>query len=675
MPQAQPTKSTPAPGPSSSDCPSQEDTSVTLFFWSDSAGGQCPDGEDRGRARNAKNGRALPSCSQSRSGRRLDQLGNRLVRTSLLNALQGVYRNLCSFPARPPECQTMSILKVLAREIFDSRGNPTVEVDLYTSKGLFRAAVPSGASTGIYEALELRDNDKTRYMGKGVSKAVEHINKTIGPALVSKKLDVVDQEKIDKLMIEMDGTENKSKFGANAILGVSLAVCKAGAAEKGVPLYRHIADLAGNPEVILPVPAFNVINGGSHAGNKLAMQEFMILPVGASTFREAMRIGAEVYHNLKNVIKEKYGKDATNVGDEGGFAPNILENKEALELLKTAIGKAGYTEQVVIGMDVAASEFFRSGKYDLDFKSPDDPSRHITPDQLADLYKSFIQEYPVVSIEDPFDQDDWEAWKNFTASAGIQVVGDDLTVTNPKRIAKAVSEKSCNCLLLKVNQIGSVTESLQACKLAQSNGWGVMVSHRSGETEDTFIADLVVGLCTGQIKTGAPCRSERLAKYNQILRIEEELGSKAKFAGRSFRNPLANYFDSRERGCLQQLPIINRHPMSSSAIKRFPQRAVPHAQGLSSKHDTALWGGEQLKAVRSSQKARHEVVKRDCDVGCVCVMSGMCVEVLSSAVWMPGAKPRSSDGMMGSHIAQADLGLTIARLMILLPSSSRVLRV
>ncbi|XP_035578430.1 alpha-enolase-like [Zalophus californianus] len=432
----------------------------------------------------------------------------------------------------------MSILKIHTREIFDSRGNPTVEVDLYISKGLFRAAVPSGASTGIYEALELRDNDKTRYMGKGVSKAVEHINKTIAPALISKKLNVMEQEKIGRLMIEMDGTENKSKFGANAILGVSLAVCKAGAVEKGVPLYRHIADLAGNAEVILPVPAFNV-NGGSHAGNKLAMQEFMILPVGAANFREAMRIGAEVYHNLKNVIKEKYGKDATNVGDEGGFASNILENKEALELLKNAIGKAGYTDKVVIGMDVAASEFFRSGKYDLDFKSPDEPSRYITPDELANLYKSFIKDYPVVSIEDPFDQDDWEAWQKFTATAGIQVVGDDLTVTNPKRISKAVGEKSCNCLLLKVNQIGSVTESLQACKLAQSNGWGVMVSHRSGETEDTFIADLVVGLCTGQIKTGAPCRSERLAKYNQILRIEEELGSKAKFAGRNFRNPLA----------------------------------------------------------------------------------------------------------------------------------------
>ncbi|XP_076421793.1 alpha-enolase isoform X2 [Peromyscus maniculatus bairdii] len=541
MPQAQPATNDPASGPSPPGCAGQADTSVTLFFWSDSTRSQCQDNEHEGRAQKARCGRGLPNSGRCRSGRRLEQLGSRVARASLLNALQGVCRNICSFPAQQPSCkkQTMSILKIHAREIFDSRGNPTVEVDLCTSKGLFRAAVPSGASTGIYEALELRDNDKTRYMGKGVSRPVKYVNEFLAPALCTQKLSVVEQEKIDKLMIEMDGTENKSKFGANAILGVSLAVCKAGAAEKGVPLYRHIADLAGNPEVILPVPAFNVINGGSHAGNKLAMQEFMILPVGASSFREAMRIGAEVYHNLKNVIKEKYGKDATNVGDEGGFAPNILENKEALELLKNAIGKAGYTDQVVIGMDVAASEFFRSGKYDLDFKSPDDASRYITPDQLADLYKSFIRDYPVVSIEDPFDQDDWEAWKKFTASAGIQVVGDDLTVTNPKRIAKAVSEKSCNCLLLKVNQIGSVTESLQACKLAQSNGWGVMVSHRSGETEDTFIADLVVGLCTGQIKTGAPCRSERLAKYNQILRIEEELGCKAKFAGRCFRNPLA----------------------------------------------------------------------------------------------------------------------------------------
>uniref|UniRef100_A0A8C9CWL1 Beta-enolase n=1 Tax=Phocoena sinus TaxID=42100 RepID=A0A8C9CWL1_PHOSS len=412
----------------------------------------------------------------------------------------------------------MAMQKIFAREILDSRGNPTVEVDLHTAKGRFRAAVPSGASTGIYEALELRDGDKSRYLGKGVLKAVEHINKTLGPALLEKKLSVVDQEKVDKFMIELDGTENKSKFGANAILGVSLAVCKAGAAEKGVPLYRHIADLAGNPDLILPVPAFNVINGGSHAGNKLAMQEFMILPVGARSFREAMRIGAEVYHHLKGVIKAKYGKDATNVGDEGGFAPNILENNEALELLKTAIQAAGYPDKVVIGMDVAASEFYRHGKYDLDFKSPDDPARHITGEKLGELYKSFIKNYPVVSIEDPFDQDDWATWTSFLSGVNIQIVGDDLTVTNPKRISQAIEKKACNCLLLKVNQIGSVTESIQACKLAQSNGWGVMVSHRSGETEDTFIADLVVGLCTGQIKTGAPCRSERLAKYNQLMR-------------------------------------------------------------------------------------------------------------------------------------------------------------
>ncbi|XP_078064249.1 beta-enolase [Mustelus asterias] len=339
-------------------------------------------------------------------------------------------------------------------------------------------------------------------------------------------------------MLALDGSANKSKFGANAILGVSLAVCKAGAKEKGVPLYRHIADLAGNKELILPVPAFNVINGGSHAGNKLAMQEFMILPVGASSFKDAMRVGAEVYHNLKNVIKAKYGKDATNVGDEGGFAPNILENNEALELLKSAIAKAGYTDKIVIGMDVAASEFYRKGQYDLDFKSPDDPSRYISGEKLGDLYKSFIKGYPVVSIEDPFDQDDWENWSKFTAGVSIQIVGDDLTVTNPKRIQTAVDKKACNCLLLKVNQIGTVTESINACKMAQTNGWGVMVSHRSGETEDPFIADLVVGLCTGQIKTGAPCRSERLSKYNQLMRIEEELGDKAKFAGKNFRHPL-----------------------------------------------------------------------------------------------------------------------------------------
>ncbi|XP_047131059.1 alpha-enolase isoform X1 [Hydra vulgaris] len=432
------------------------------------------------------------------------------------------------------------ITKIHAREILDSRGNPTVEVDLTTSLGTFRAAVPSGASTGIHEALELRDKDPKRYLGKGVTKAVENVNEIIAPYLISKNIDCTNQKEVDQLMIELDGTPNKSKLGANAILGVSLAVCKAGAAQKGIPLYKHLADLAGNKDLILPVPAFNVINGGSHAGNKLAMQEFMILPTGVSTFKEALQAGAEVYHTLKAVINKKYGQDATNVGDEGGFAPNIQDNMEGLELLKVAIEKAGYTGKVEIGMDVAASEFYNDAKYDLDFKSSTkDPSKVLSGEELGELYKKFIAEYPIVSIEDVFDQDDWESWSRLTGSVGIQIVGDDLTVTNPLRIQMAVEKKACNALLLKVNQIGSVTESIEACKLAQKNGWGVMVSHRSGETEDTFIADLVVGLCAGQIKTGAPCRSERLAKYNQLLRIEEELGSSAVYAGKKFRHPLA----------------------------------------------------------------------------------------------------------------------------------------
>lgn len=433
----------------------------------------------------------------------------------------------------------MSIKKIVARSIYDSRGNPTVEVDLFTDKGLFRAGVPSGASTGIHEALELRDNIKAEFLGKGVNQAVKNVNEIIAPALIAQNFNVTEQNKIDHFMLTLDGTPNKSKLGANAILGVSIAVCKAGAAELGKPLYRHIADLAGHKEIIMPVPAFNVINGGSHAGNKLAMQEFMLLPTGASNFREAMRIGSEIYHNLKSVIKSKYGLDACNVGDEGGFAPNIQDNMEGLELLKVAIEKAGYTGRVQIGMDVAASEFYENGKYNLDFKSKTpNPASIISADELAKIYQDMIANYPVVSIEDAYEQDDWEAWTKFHANTSIQLVGDDLTVTNVERIKNAIEKKACNCLLLKVNQIGSVTESIDACKLAQSNGWGVMVSHRSGETEDSFIADLVVGLGTGQIKTGAPCRSERLSKYNQLLRIEEELGANAKFAGANFRKPL-----------------------------------------------------------------------------------------------------------------------------------------
>merc|ERR1719383_1502491 len=399
-------------------------------------------------------------------------------------------------------------------------------------------AVPSGASTGVHEALEMRDGDKARYHGKSVDKAVANVNTTIGPQLVASGLKVTDQAAVDEFMLKLDGTPNKNKLGANAILGVSLAACKAGAAELGVPLYKHIASLAGRSEVILPVPAFNVINGGSHAGNKLAMQEFMILPTGASSFTEAMRMGSEIYHHLKALIKEQYGLDATAVGDEGGFAPNFQNNEDAIKLCVGAIEKAGYTGKIKIGMDVAASEFHKEGKYDLDFKNKEsDPAKFITSDELCEMYKGFVADAPVVSIEDPFDQDDWAGWTKLTEETEIQIVGDDLTVTNPKRIQTAVEKKACNCLLLKVNQIGSVTESIAAHNLAKENGWGTMVSHRSGETEDCFIADLVVGLCTGQIKTGAPCRSERLAKYNQLLRIEEELGANAKYVGENFRRP------------------------------------------------------------------------------------------------------------------------------------------
>ncbi|KAF8944597.1 phosphopyruvate hydratase [Haplosporangium gracile] len=433
----------------------------------------------------------------------------------------------------------MAITKVHARQIFDSRGNPTIEVEVTTAHGIFRADVPSGASTGIHEALELRDGDKNAYVGKGVLKAVENVNKHLGPELIKANIDVVDQVAVDEFLIHLDGTANKSKYGANAILGVSMAVLKAGAAAKGVPLYRHIADLAGHggKKIVMPVPAFNVINGGSHAGNKLAMQEFMILPTGAANFAEAMKIGSEVYHTLKSVIKKKYGQDATNVGDEGGFAPNIQDNAEGLDLLVDAIEKAGYTGKVKIGMDVAASEFFTKGnKYDLDFKSVDsDASKHLAGEQLAQLYQEFTAKYPIVSIEDPFDQDDWSAWSHLTGATDIQIVGDDLTVTNPVRIATAIEKKACNALLLKVNQIGTITESIKAAVLSQQSGWGVMVSHRSGETEDFTIADIVVGLRTGQIKTGAPCRSERLAKYNQLLRIEEELAGDSVYAGENFR--------------------------------------------------------------------------------------------------------------------------------------------
>ncbi|KAK3337125.1 Enolase, C-terminal TIM barrel domain-containing protein [Cercophora scortea] len=423
----------------------------------------------------------------------------------------------------------MAITKVHARYVYDSRGNPTVEVDVVTETGLHRAIVPSGASTGQHEACELRDGDKTKWGGKGVLQAVKNVNEIIGPAVIKENIDVKDQSAVDEFLIKLDGTANKTKLGANAILGVSLAVAKAGAAEKGVPLYAHISDLAGTKKpYVLPVPFMNVLNGGSHAGGRLAFQEFMI----------AMRQGAEVYQQLKSLAKKKYGQSAGNVGDEGGVAPDIQTPYEALDLITDAIEKAGYTGQISIAMDVASSEFYKEDakKYDLDFKNPEsDSSKWLTYEELANLYSELCKKYPIVSIEDPFAEDDWEAWSYFYKTQDIQIVADDLTVTNPLRIKKAIELKAANALLLKVNQIGTLTESIQAAKDSYADGWGVMVSHRSGETEDVTIADVVVGIRAGEIKTGAPCRSERLAKLNQILRIEEELGDNAIYAGKSFR--------------------------------------------------------------------------------------------------------------------------------------------
>jgi len=434
-----------------------------------------------------------------------------------------------------------SILSVHAREIIDSRGNPTVEVDVTTKEGLFTASVPSGASTGIYEAAELRDGG-TRYLGKGVLNAVKNVNTALADAVVG--MDTTDQRAIDDKMIAVDGTPNKSNLGANAILGVSLAASKAGAAAKKVPLWKHYADMAGNPTPdTLPVPCFNVINGGEHAGNKLAFQEFFVIPTGAETFSESMVIGCEVFHNLKSVIKAKFGGDATLIGDEGGFAPPC-DVESGLDMIMEAADKAGYSDKITVGLDVAASEFKVTDKneYDLDFKSPEgerDSSLLLTGDELIAFYKKIIEKYPIATIEDPFDQDDWANWSKFCNDVGekVQVVGDDLTVTNITKIKEAVDTNAANCLLLKVNQIGTISESIDAVKLSKHNGWGVMTSHRSGETEDTIIADLAVGLCTGQIKTGAPCRGERTAKYNQLLRIEEQLGAAAKFPGIGFRKP------------------------------------------------------------------------------------------------------------------------------------------
>jgi len=425
-----------------------------------------------------------------------------------------------------------TITKLHAREVIDSRGNPTVEVELSTHNGIFRSIVPSGASTGKREACEKRDGDATRFLGKGVTEAVYAVKTQLSQALMGKN--VMEQRALDELMIKLDGTDNKSKFGANAILGVSMAISKAAAVNAGLPLYQYLAKVADNEvNIRLPCPCFNVINGGSHAGNALPFQEYMIAPVGAKNFSEAMRMGCETYHELKKILKKKYGIDAVNVGDEGGFAPPIggEDGEEPLKLLVEAIATAGYEGKIKICMDCAASEMWNeaSRKYDLTFKG--DTRTLISGVELKDMYKGWIEKYPIISIEDPFGEDDWESWPLLTAESGdkAQIVGDDLTVTNVKCVTQAIEKKSCNSLLLKINQIGTITEAIDAQKLCKDNGWTTMVSHRSGETEDTYIADLVVALGTGQIKTGAPCRGERTAKYNQLIRIEEMLGEKAVF--------------------------------------------------------------------------------------------------------------------------------------------------
>jgi enolase len=413
--------------------------------------------------------------------------------------------------------EKFKIQKIKAREILDSRGNPTVEVDLFTGAGMARAAVPSGASTGAAEALELRDGGK-RYGGKGVQKAVENVNKLIARHVHGR--DVRMQGELDEAMIELDGTENKEKLGANAILGVSMAACRAAAMGKGVPLFVHIAGISGNKKMSLPVPSMNVINGGAHAGSSLAVQEFMIQPF-ADTFTEALRMGAETYQILKGIIKEKHGKSAINVGDEGGFAPAIDSTEEAISLIVKAIEKAGYHGKIMLALDSAASGFYKDATYHIDGKK-------LSTGAMVDYYAALSSKYPIILMEDPFEEEDWRGFTELTKKIGpkVTIVGDDLLVTNVKRIKKAVEMGACNGLLLKVNQIGTVSEAIEAAKYATSNGWKVMVSHRSGETEDSFIADLVVGLGTGLLKTGAPCRSERNAKYNQLLRIEEEILSR-----------------------------------------------------------------------------------------------------------------------------------------------------
>ena len=419
------------------------------------------------------------------------------------------------------------IVKVYAREVLDSRGNPTVEAEVTTEFGAFgRAIVPSGASTGVHEAVELRDGDKSRYLGKGVSKAVANVNNEIAPAVIG--MDVFDQRALDAKMIELDGTENKGRLGANAILGVSLAAARAAADSVGLPLYKYIG---GANSYVIPTPMMNIVNGGEHADNNVDFQEFMIMPVGADTFKEAIRMGCEVFHNLKAVL---HGMGLnTAVGDEGGFAPNLTTNEEALKTIVTAIEKAGYKPgvDVMIAMDIASSEFYDNEKkvYTL----AGEGGKSFTNTEFVDFLETLVDKYPIISIEDGLDQDDWEGWDYLTKKLGkkVQLVGDDFFVTNTKRLAMGIERGAANSILIKVNQIGTLTETLEAIEMAKEAGYTAVVSHRSGETEDTTIADIAVATNAGQIKTGSASRTDRIAKYNQLLRIEDELGAQAKFKG------------------------------------------------------------------------------------------------------------------------------------------------
>lgn len=422
-----------------------------------------------------------------------------------------------------------TIVEVHAREILDSRGNPTIEVEVVTESGYYgTAAIPSGASTGEHEAIELRDGDKSRYLGKGVLKAVQNVNEIIAPEIIGE--DVLDQTYIDNLMIELDGTPNKAKLGANATLGVSLAVARAAAAYVGLPLYKYIGGVNAR---VLPIPMMNILNGGKHADNNVDLQEFMIFPIGATSFAEALQMGVETFHQLKAVLKQK-GLN-TSVGDEGGFAPNLRSNEEAIEVILEAAAKTGYQigKQLFIALDPASSEFYNAAQGVYELKSE---GRSLTSEELVAYYENLVDKYPIASIEDGLAEDDWKGWVYMVKKLGkkIQIVGDDLLVTNVTRIQRAIKEKAVNSVLIKLNQIGTLTETLNAIELTHRNGWTTVVSHRSGETEDTFIADLAVAINAGQIKTGSACRTDRICKYNQLLRIEEELGDDAIFGGTRF---------------------------------------------------------------------------------------------------------------------------------------------